>query len=225
MPQYFFPGFEEILPPIPVKPKKVIPPSDNREAMLHELVKDMSTVDIPYKDLDNTVLYDGDIYSPIMIIGEGPGETEVIQKKPFVGKSGKLLQEMLDCAGILRQNVYVTNAVVWRPPNNRTPLPEEIALMKPFLMKHISIINPKIIVLVGGIAYRCLMEKPIAISKIRGQWLKNEICEHIVNIFHPSYLLRSPSHRKETWEDIINLRKVIERTGNGNRLTPGCLFL
>jgi uracil-DNA glycosylase len=195
--------------------KEVVVCNDNathdqtKEDLLLKLRNKMSEVNIEYKDLARTVFSDGDINSPIMVIGEGPGEQESIELKPFVGKSGKLLQEMLDAAGICREKIYVTNVVVWRPPFNRTPLPEEIDAMRPYLMEHIDVINPKVLVLVGGVAYKCVMNSAIAISKIRGQWQSRSFCENIVNIFHPSYLLRSPTHKKETWLDILNVRKKI----------------
>ena len=172
-----------------------------------------------YKDPSQFVFSDGCIESPIMFVGEAPGEEEVIQGKPFVGKSGQLLQQMLDAAGITRDKMYITNAVVWRPPLNRTPLPAEIQEMAPYLLRHIEIIEPKILVLIGGIAYRCAMQEAIAISKIRGIWQNRHFCPSIMNIFHPSYLLRSPSHKRETWADILLIRqKAIELCwplGNG----------
>ena len=182
------------------------------------------SVEIEYRDPENTVLYDGDPNSPIMVIGEAPGEKEVLQQKPFVGRSGRLLQEMMDHAGIYRTNIYVTNTVIWRPPNNRTPLPEEIAIIRPYLLRHIEIIQPKIIILVGGIAYRCVMgDPPIAITKIRGVWQSREFCNNIINIFHPAYLIRSPIHRRETWRDILNIRKKILELTCGQYLGKGSL--
>lgn len=166
----------------------------------------MQNANIEYKDINNAVFNDGDPHSPIMFIGEAPGETEIKEGVPFVGKSGKLLQEMLDIAGFTRNTIYITNCMIWRPPENRTPLPEEINIMRPYLIKHISIINPKIIICIGGVAHRCLHNISIAISKVRGQWNSWQ-GYHTMSIFHPSYLLRSPIHKKETWEDILNIRE------------------
>lgn len=192
--------------------------NSGKSALLEQLREAMFKVDLPYKDLDNTVFADGDPESPIMMIGEGPGENEVIQKRPFVGRSGQLLNEMLLAAGILRERIYTTNTVIWRPPSNRAPMPNEIELMRPYLIQHVQIIRPRVILLVGGIAYRCFMSQVIAISKIRGAWQTNDMCENIMCIFHPSYLLRSPTHRKETWFDILNLRQRIIDLGFEDRI-------
>lgn len=172
---------------------------------LEELFEAMNEADVPYKDPANAVYFDGSI-SPVMFVGEAPGEDEVIQKKPFVGRSGQLLQGMLDAAGIKRSRVYVTNAIVWRPPQNRTPLPTEISAMRPYLLKHIELIKPKILIFVGGIATRCFNDSAVAISRIRGRWSSSSLCPNIMSIFHPSFLLRSPTHKKETWEDIMEIR-------------------
>jgi DNA polymerase len=195
--------------------------SDSEEP-LEGLLKEIEYAQIPYKDLENTVFSDGDRNSPVMIIGEAPGESEVAQKKPFVGRSGTLLNEMLECAGILRDKIYITNAIVWRPPSNRTPLPDEIEAMRPYLLKHIRIIDPKLILIVGGVAYKCITAKNIAISKIRGQWEDFE-GRRCLCIFHPSYLLRSPIHRKSNWFDILRFRQGIIEAGYANILTRGAM--
>ncbi len=179
-----------------------------KSELLQRLLLEMYNADIKYKCNDNMVFNDGDINSPIMFIGEAPGETEVKQGRPFVGKSGKLLQEMLDAAGLTRDIIYITNTVIWRPPLNRTPLPNEIEMMKPYLLQHIQIINPKIIILIGGIATRCFTNKSIAISKIRGQWAMIDGYK-TMSIFHPSYLYRSPMHKEETWLDILHIREEV----------------
>jgi len=230
IPRYIFPrAAAEVSAPVQPAQAKQVPIRSNYMSTKHEQIKsllcEMEKVDLPYKDLDNTVLYDGDMDSPIMVIGEGPGENEVLQKKPFVGKSGTLLQAMLDAAGIKRDKIYVTNVVVWRPPQNRTPLPAEIDLMRPHIMKHISIIQPAVLILVGSIAHKCVSESQIPITKARGQWFENPLCKHIITIFHPSYLLRVPTKRKETWRDILEARRMIQELGHGDFLGKGALYL
>lgn len=196
----------------------------NKSTLLLKLREEIYNVDLPYRDVPNTVFADGNPDSPIMVIGEGPGEQEVLQGKPFVGRSGKLLEEMMNAAGILRQNIYITNAVVWRPPNNRTPLPEEVDSMRPYVHKHIAIIEPKILILVGGVSYRCVMGESLAISKVRGIWHVRDFCKNVINIFHPSYLLRSPIHRQETWHDLLDIRKKVSDLGFSEYLTGGVLY-
>lgn len=233
IPTYYYPPIERIENPI-IEPEvpavktiqsglKPVQDLNGKLTQIAQLEESMKDANIPYKDLQNTVMYDGNPNSPIMFIGEAPGEQEVVQRKPFVGKSGKLLQEMLDHAGILRQNIYVTNVVVWRPPNNKTPMPDEIEAMRPYLLEHIRIINPKLIVLVGGIAYRGVMQEVIAISKIRGIWQNRDFCSNIINIFHPSYLLRSPIHRRESWRDILAIRQRALELGCREYLAKGSL--
>lgn len=193
------------------KPKNTDP---NREKALMDWLDRARTANIAYKSPENEVFFDGDINSPIMFIGEAPGQDEVIQKKPFVGRSGQLMQQMLDAAGISRDKMYITNTVLWRPPDNRTPLPEEISIMRPYLLEHIKIIQPKIIVCIGGVAYRCLTQNSLAISKIRGQWAQHKLCDKVMTIFHPSYLLRSPVHKRETWNDILRIREEGIKVGS-----------
>lgn len=191
---------------------------------LEELFQAMNSVNISYKDLQNTVYYDGKI-SPIMIVGEAPGEEEVIQKKPFVGRSGQLLQQMLDAAGLKRENLYITNAILWRPPLNRTPFPEEVSLMRPYLLKHVEIIKPKILILVGGIATKCFENRNIPISCLRGQWRSSSVCKNVISIYHPSFLGRSKILKKITWQDILEIREKIIEEGLESLLSADCLIL
>lgn len=189
-----------------------------------KLFSDVMLANIPYKDANNTVFCDGNPSSPIVLIGEAPGEDEVVKKKPFVGKSGQLLQKMLDGVGLKRESIYVTNVVLWRPPNNRTPLPEEIEEMRPYIKRHVDLIKPKILILVGGIATKCISDKSIAISRLRGEWMQYDACQNAMSIFHPSYLLRSPAHKKETWIDMMRIREKIIELGHANILHDNTLF-
>ncbi|WPY01213.1 Uracil DNA glycosylase superfamily protein [Candidatus Trichorickettsia mobilis] len=163
----------------------------------------------------NTVFADGNPNSQIMFIGEAPGATEDQKGIPFCGESGKLLDNMLACIGIFRTtNAYITNTIFWRPPANREPTPEEISICKPFVEKHIALINPKLIVLVGSTAATSLLGKHAGISKIRqeyysytNQYLQKPIAT--TAIFHPAYLLRQPMQKKTTWYDLIKIQQFI----------------
>ena len=149
-----------------------------------------------------------------MLIGEAPGASEDEQGIPFCGQSGKLLNNILLSLGIKREDVYITNSVFWRPPGNRRPTPLELNKCRPFLEKHIQIINPKIILLVGSTALESVMQTYDSISKVRqklfyykNQFLKDKI--KLMVIYHPSYLLRQPQKKKEMWHDIQIIQDII----------------
>ena len=161
----------------------------------------------------NIVFSDGDISSPLMIVGEGPGQTEDDQGKPFVGEAGKLLNKMLNAIKIERSKVYITNVVNYRPPDNRKPEPDEILRYSEFLKEHISILDPKILILMGSTAMEALFGNKIKITKSRGEWkeivIKNKVFKAIIT-FHPAYLLRQPDQKKFSWEDLKKIRKEID---------------
>jgi uracil-DNA glycosylase len=164
----------------------------------------------------NLVFGDGNHESDIMLIGEAPGASEDAQGIPFCGDSGKLLDKMIASIGLSRQkNCYITNTVFWRPPANRTPTKEEIGLCRPFVEKHIAIIKPKLIILVGSTAISSLLNNDLKISKIRQEYYnyKNQFLDnHIVStaIFHPAYLLRQPMQKKTTWYDLLKIQSFIK---------------
>ena len=161
----------------------------------------------------NIVFSDGDISSPLMIVGEGPGKTEDDQGKPFVGEAGKLLNKMLNAIKIERSKVYITNVVNYRPPDNRKPEPDEILRYSEFLKEHISIFDPKILILMGSTAMEALFGNKIKITKSRGEWkeivIKNKVFKTIIT-FHPAYLLRQPDQKKFSWQDLKKIRKEID---------------
>ena len=161
----------------------------------------------------NIVFSDGDISSPLMIVGEGPGQTEDDQGKPFVGEAGKLLNKMLNAIKIERSKVYITNVVNYRPPDNRKPEPDEILRYSEFLKEHISIFDTKILILMGSTAMEALFGNKIKITKSRGEWkeivIKNKVFKTIIT-FHPAYLLRQPDQKKFSWQDLKKIRKEID---------------
>ena len=146
-------------------------------------------------------------------IGEGPGQKEDEQGKPFVGDAGILLNKMLEAIQIKRNNIYITNVVNYRPPNNRKPEPSEINRYSNYLRQHISIINPKILILMGSTAMESLFGSKIKISKERGVW--KELIIHnktylTMITFHPAYLLRQADQKKYSWADLKLIRKKID---------------
>ena len=161
------------------------------------------------------VFADGNPFSKIMLIGEAPGADEDKFGKPFVGRAGQLLDKMLAAIELDRNKVYISNVVPWRPQGNRQPTTEEILQCLPFIQKHIEIINPSILVLLGGTAAKALLTTNQGITKFRGTWHKYnslELLNPILTraIFHPAFLLRSPEHKKSTWEDLLEIQKKIK---------------
>ena len=152
----------------------------------------------------------GNVFANLLIIGEAPGAQEDLEGKPYVGKSGKLLDDLLLKVGIdFQEDVYFCNVIKCRPSNNRKPTTQEINVHKPWLYQQIKIVDPKLIILTGSTAMRTVLESNLPISKLRGKWIKKNGRE-IMTIFHPSYLLRFPSKDIEKPYDLTfkDLRKV-----------------
>ena len=165
------------------------------------------------KNAKNLVFSDGNYESSIMIVGEGPGQKEDEIGKPFVGDAGMLLNKMLDAISIKREKIYITNVVNYRPPNNRKPEPSEINRYSIFLREHINIIDPKILILMGGTAMEALFGQTLKISKERGKWKEliiNTKTYLTILTFHPAYLLRQPDQKKFSWTDLKMIRKKID---------------
>lgn len=157
----------------------------------------------------NMVFSDGNPESRVMLIGEAPGREEDRQAKPFIGPSGQLLDKMLAHIGLDRRTVYIANLIPWRPPGDRTPSSDEVALFLPFLMRHIELVSPDIIVAVGGTAAKALLNSPTGITKLRGQWSSLHCAGRdipILPMFHPAFLLRTPARKAEAWADLCALR-------------------
>ncbi|MBT4880197.1 MAG: uracil-DNA glycosylase [Alphaproteobacteria bacterium] len=167
----------------------------------------------------NTVFGDGNPKSDVMFVGEAPGADEDRQGLPFVGLSGQLLDRMLQFIGLDRTNYYISNMLPWRPPGNRQPTTSELSACLPFIHRHIELVNPKYLVFVGGTSLKALMETTQGITRLRGQWLtyKNPnsgFSAKAMPLYHPAYLLRSPSRKREIWRDLIFLKQSLSDTGN-----------
>ena len=179
---------------------------------LKEKIKSIENCELK-KFAKNVVFSDGNPKSQIMVVGEGPGEKEDLLGKPFVGDAGMLLNKMLNAIKIKREDVYITNVVNYRPPNNRKPEISEINRYSVFLREHISIINPKILILMGSTAMEAIFGQKLKISKERGKWKEpiiNQKTYLSILTFHPAYLLRQPDQKKFSWEDLKNIRKKID---------------
>ena len=161
------------------------------------------------KNATNMVFSDGNPKSKIMLIGEAPGANEDEEGLPFVGRAGALLDKMLAAIYLDRKKVYISNIINYRPPDNRKPTDEEIKRYLPFITKHIEIINPKILVLLGSTAMNALIGNKVVISKMRGKWIEKKIgnCKtSIIITFHPAFLMRQPAQKKMAWIDLKMIR-------------------
>jgi DNA polymerase len=161
------------------------------------------------------VFADGNPEARVMLIGEAPGADEDRLGLPFVGASGKLLDRMLASIGLDRNGAYITNVVPWRPPGNRKPEPTEVELCLPFITRHIELVDPDILVFLGGAPATALLAKHDAISRLRGRWnnySSSGLARPIpaMPTYHPAYLLRTPHHKREAWNDFLSIRKKLD---------------
>ncbi|MES2906622.1 MAG: uracil-DNA glycosylase [Pseudomonadota bacterium] len=202
-------------------PQRTSPGAESRglaqnAATLEDLRAILQDFDMPLKKTATQMVFsDGVVGSKVMLIGEAPGRDEDIQGKPFVGRSGQLLDKMLNAVGLDRKkNVYISNIVLWRPPGNRTPTPQEIAMMLPFVQRHIELAKPELLVFLGGVAAQALTGSKDGIMKLRGRWLTyadSGMEIPALPVFHPAYLLRNPLAKRQAWADFLEIK---------NKLTP-----
>jgi uracil-DNA glycosylase family 4 len=157
----------------------------------------------------NVVFGVGNPEADLMFIGEAPGRDEDEQGEPFVGRAGQLLTDIIKAMKLTREDVYIANIVKCRPPENRNPEPDEIESCRPFLERQVALIQPKVIVALGKFGLQGLTGKAYAISAVRGQWLQHQGIK-LMPTYHPAYLLRTPSAKKEVWAD---MKKVMAELG------------
>ncbi len=161
------------------------------------------------KNAKNVVFSDGNPKSRIMLVGEAPGANEDLEGLPFVGRAGNLLDKMLAAIDLDRKKVYISNIINYRPPDNRRPTEEEVKKYLPFIVKHIEIINPKILILLGSTAMNAIVGNQFVISQMRGKWIEKQFgnCKTSVIItFHPAFLMRQPAQKKLSWIDLKMIR-------------------
>lgn len=154
----------------------------------------------------HTVFGEGNLKAKLMFVGEGPGKDEDLQGRPFVGRAGKLLDDMLAAIGITRKEVYIANVVKCRPPNNRVPTVEEAKACLPYLRNQVAIIKPKIIVCLGATAAKYLIDPDFKITQQRGHWIERK-GYWLIATFHPAAILRDPTKKKPAWEDFILIKE------------------
>ncbi|PRY24334.1 DNA polymerase [Aliiruegeria haliotis] len=204
-------------PPAPVIAPKVDPVAEARALAesagsledLRDAMAGFEHCDLK-KGARSLVFSDGNPNARVMIIGEAPGRDEDIQGRPFVGRAGQLLDRMLAAIDLSREAtdagkwVYITNVLPWRPPQNRDPKPEEIAMLKPFVERHVSLVQPDLLVLMGNISCQAGLGRR-GITRLRGNWTEAYGLPALP-MFHPAYLLRNPSAKREAWADLLDLQ-------------------
>ncbi|GAB5376073.1 MAG: hypothetical protein AcusKO_25350 [Acuticoccus sp.] len=166
---------------------------------------------------------EGPIGAPLMFVGEAPGRDEDEAGRPFVGRSGKLLDKMVAAIGLRREDVYITNIIPWRPPGNRTPSPIETATCEVFVRREIALVRPQIVVPLGGPSAKTLLRNDAGIMRQRGRWTRyvdddDGLEVDALAMFHPAYLLRTPAEKRRTWQDLLQLGErlgTIRRHGAG----------
>ena len=171
------------------------------------------------KTAKNLVFADGNPEAKIVFVGEAPGRDEDLQGLPFVGRSGQLLDRMLAAIGLDRTSVYITNIIPWRPPGNRNPTAEEIALCLPFLERHLELVAPAVVVALGGVSAKQMLNTTDGIMRLRGKWKQLTIGDRaevpIMPTFHPAYLLRQPAQKRLAWQDLLSIKDKLGSAGGG----------
>jgi len=215
-----------LAPAIPPAQTNLKPAADNTRAA-RELANAANTLEAleealrafdgcPLKDTaTNLVFGDGNPQARVMLVGEAPGADEDRQGKPFVGVSGQLLDRMMAWIGLDRTSFYITNILYWRPPGNRQPTAAEIAACLPFVERHIEIVDPALLVFVGGSSAKTLLGRNEGIMRLRGQWFQYQSTRMsrpipATAIYHPAYLLRSPGQKRSAWRDLLALKERLQ---------------
>ncbi len=204
---------------MPEKPVCPAPPliTGSKEAALAQLAEKIRQFKEPRitQTATNMVFADGNPHSAIMLIGEAPGAEEDAKGKPFVGASGKLLDAMMASIQLDRTGCYITNVVPWRPPFNRQPSGAEIKMFLPFLQEHIYLINPRVLICVGGVAAKAVLNLDQTLTKAQGQLLSytDPLSGAIIpawTLYHPAYLMRAPGQKRAAWEQLLCIRAFLK---------------
>lgn len=187
---------------------EVLPPSAETFEAIHSEIGDCTRCPL-HQERTHVVHTEGNRKARLMFVGEAPGADEDAQARPFVGRAGQLLTKIIEALGLRREDVMIGNVNRCRPPGNRPPTPEEASMCKPFLLREIAIVRPEIIVVLGNTAMRNLLDTREGITKLRGRF-QNYKGVKVMPTFHPAYLLRDPSKKRETWEDLKKVRDYLD---------------
>ena len=215
-------------PPMAAVPRSEITPAPEAAiASAREAARTAPTLEVLRALLENfdgctlkntatrLVFADGNPEARIMFVGEAPGRDEDIEGLPFVGRSGKLLDRMIAAIGLDRSKAYIANVIPWRPPGNRTPTPQETQICLPFIQRQIELVNPDVLVTLGNPSTQTLLSTREGIMKTRGKWFDYDTGTRTIRAmatFHPAYLLRSPSYKRMSWQDLRAIAKALEQT-------------
>ena len=191
------------------KPAELLTQSETLEQIWAEL-KDCTRCPL-HEGRTHVVNTEGNPRARLMFVGEAPGADEDAQARPFVGKAGQLLTKIIEAIGFKREEVLIGNVNRCRPPANRAPMPDEAATCKPFLLREIAAVQPEVIVVLGNTAMKNLLDTRIGITRLRGEFQDFKGIK-VMPTFHPAYLLRDPSKKRETWEDLKKVRDYLDST-------------
>jgi uracil-DNA glycosylase len=205
-----------IVPPLPASPGPTLfdaaeKISDDTLLRIREDLGECTRCRL-HKNRHSIVFGDGNPKAELVFIGEGPGADEDAQGLPFVGRAGKLLTQMIEAMGLQRNDVYICNVVKCRPPENRLPEEDEVKTCSPFLFRQLDVIAPKVIVCLGAVAAKTLLQTNRGISQFRGQWLEYRGSK-LMATYHPAYLLRNPNAKSEVWKDLQKVMVVLGLSG------------
>ncbi|MFU0506621.1 uracil-DNA glycosylase [Pseudaminobacter sp. NGMCC 1.201702] len=208
--------------PQPRPPAVAAVPDEGQAALARELADGAATLDELRQRMaafegcnlkltaKNLVFADGNPQASVMLVGEAPGRDEDLEGLPFVGKSGQLLDRILAAIGLDRTTVYIANIIPWRPPGNRAPTPHETEICRPFIERQIELVDPKLLVTLGGSSAKALFHTTDGILRLRGGWrtytMRSGITIPAMPTLHPAYLLRSPAHKKLVWRDFLEVK-------------------
>jgi uracil-DNA glycosylase family 4 len=192
------------LGPAPVR----IAPSTETFEQIHQEIGDCTRCPL-HQERTHVVHTEGNRKARLMFVGEAPGADEDAQARPFVGRAGQLLEKIIQAIGFKREEVLIGNVNRCRPPGNRAPTPEEASMCKPFLLREIAVVQPKVIVVLGNTAMRNLLDTREGITKLRGNF-QEYIGIKVMPSFHPAYLIRDPSKKRETWDDLKKVRDYLD---------------
>jgi len=206
---------EPIEPTEPIEPSEPIEPlavyasaADALRAIRDDLGADCSRCKLHTLGRKQVVFGVGNPNADLMFVGEGPGADEDIQGEPFVGRAGQLLTKIIEAIGLTRDEVYIANVIKCRPPGNRNPEPDEVEQCQPFLFRQIDTVKPKVVVALGKFAAQCLLRTTDPITRIRGREFTYRDAI-LMPTYHPAYLLRTPSAKREVWEDMKRVRELL----------------
>lgn len=201
-------GVEGIRVSVPEAPKPVV--KQETFEQIHAEIGDCTRCPL-HQERTHVVHTEGNRKARLMFVGEAPGADEDDQARPFVGRAGQLLTKIIEAIGMKREEVLIGNVNRCRPPGNRPPMPDEVATCKPYLLREIAVVQPEVIVVLGNTATKNLLDTNVGITRLRGNFQDYKGIK-VMPTFHPAYLLRDPSKKRETWEDLKKVRDILDKT-------------